>query len=719
MAVTSHDVARLAGVSQATVSRALRDDARVTAATRARVRQAAATLGYVPSELGRGLSTRTTRPRRARRRAAQHALPPADGPDPRRARRARLPHVAARRARRRVGDRPPARSLRRRGDPDDHPLSATRCPTSCPARGLPFVFLNRLGSLADAPSVSADNVGRRRGRRRAACSSGGHRDIGVLLGPADTSTSRDREAGLPAGVRATPASPWSSAQIVRGEFDHESGRVGVRALVDAAAPPTAVLCANDHIAIGALSEAAELGRRVPDELAVVGFDDIDMAVVAGVPPHHRAQPLARDGRARRSDAARRDRDAPTSRSTTWCSRRRSCCAPPTVATTPDDRGSARVARPSPARAGRWAPPRFPAATDHRRDGGRRPRRRAVRWRCGSWAITEIPGLSTSASGMSSNPTSATRCWMPRSWIPRTAPTVTLFWAVNSAVGADGAASRSSAASCGRRLVVQVVHDQPRVDLDPGAAQGVGVAGEAQSCRGDAPPGRRGIRCGGGRRRAGARRRGGRRRGCRRARRRWRSRPGRGRRRRSGVPEASSALRYAWLCDAGAMTSASARRATNARTSSCSRAGSSSMLPAMISTPCSRAVSSRARSTAAEKGLPTSSRIAAIALVRPPARRRLLAVKFGLVVELAHRPLHRLRGRRGDATLAVEHPRRGLRADAGETGDVAQGRAPGHAVPAVRASVGAMAVQHDRGRQRCQHRRSVRRTTPLTTRSASA
>ncbi|MEP6640125.1 MAG: LacI family DNA-binding transcriptional regulator, partial [Chloroflexota bacterium] len=51
MAVTSHDVARLAGVSQATVSRALRGDTRVTVETQARVRQAVEALGYVRSEL--------------------------------------------------------------------------------------------------------------------------------------------------------------------------------------------------------------------------------------------------------------------------------------------------------------------------------------------------------------------------------------------------------------------------------------------------------------------------------------------------------------------------------------------------------------------------------------------------------------------------------------------------------------------------------------------
>ena len=58
---TSHDVARLAGVSQPTVSRALRGDPRVAEATRNKVLKVAADLGYVASELGRSLSTRSTR----------------------------------------------------------------------------------------------------------------------------------------------------------------------------------------------------------------------------------------------------------------------------------------------------------------------------------------------------------------------------------------------------------------------------------------------------------------------------------------------------------------------------------------------------------------------------------------------------------------------------------------------------------------------------------
>ena len=61
MVVTSHDVARLAGVSQPTVSRALRDSSKVSELTKSRVRDAAKALGYVPSETGRALASGRTR----------------------------------------------------------------------------------------------------------------------------------------------------------------------------------------------------------------------------------------------------------------------------------------------------------------------------------------------------------------------------------------------------------------------------------------------------------------------------------------------------------------------------------------------------------------------------------------------------------------------------------------------------------------------------------
>src|SRR4030095_5077121 len=61
------------------------------------------------------------------------------------------------------------------------------------------------------------------------------------------------------------------------EFDHESGRLGLQAMVDSGGPPTAIFCANDFIALGVLNHAIELGISVPDDIAVIGFDDIEMA----------------------------------------------------------------------------------------------------------------------------------------------------------------------------------------------------------------------------------------------------------------------------------------------------------------------------------------------------------------------------------------------------------------------------------------------------------
>lgn len=272
--VTSHDVARLAGVSQATVSRALRDDARVTEDTRRRVREAAQALGYVRSELGRGLSTRATR-RIALVVELENALYQLLlGPihDELLDHGYRMVLLAER------GDGALAERLLDRSV-DGALLMTTRLtsplPSQLSARELPFVFLNRIGGLVDAPSVTADNVG---GSRAAAelLIGLGHTKIGAIVGPEDTSTARDREAGFRAAL-ADAGLALPTRRVFRREFDHESGRDGLDALLATDDPPTAVFCANDFIAVGVLNRAIERSVAVPDELAVVGFDDLNMA----------------------------------------------------------------------------------------------------------------------------------------------------------------------------------------------------------------------------------------------------------------------------------------------------------------------------------------------------------------------------------------------------------------------------------------------------------
>lgn len=275
MTVTSDDVARLAGVSQATVSRALRGDTRVTAFTQQRVRNAAQALGYVRSELGRGLSTRATH------RVALVA---------------ELENTLYHQLMRPIHDELGKRDYRmvllaEDGDEaglherlldrsvDGAILMTSRLSSTLPfelaRRNLPFMFLNRVGAFAGASCVSADNLAGSRAVGELLVELG-HTRIGVILGPSDTSTGRDREAGFRAALDDADVS-LPRSRVFRREYDEQSGRMGLETLLGASKPPTAIFCANDFVAIGALNRAMELGVAVPDDVTVVGFDDVDMA----------------------------------------------------------------------------------------------------------------------------------------------------------------------------------------------------------------------------------------------------------------------------------------------------------------------------------------------------------------------------------------------------------------------------------------------------------
>ena len=195
--VTSHDVARLAGVSQPTVSRALREDPRVSPDTRERVRLAAERLHYVPSAIGRSLSTRSTRRVAMVADLGNPLYPELMGPV----------HAALERHGYRLvlfaedENLDEATAYDRLFDQsiDGVVLTTTRLNSTLPAaltrRRIPYVMLNRTIPGAEAVSCVADNVAgaRQVGQRFVA---DGHRRIAGLLGPEQTSTARDRERGF-------------------------------------------------------------------------------------------------------------------------------------------------------------------------------------------------------------------------------------------------------------------------------------------------------------------------------------------------------------------------------------------------------------------------------------------------------------------------------------------------------------------------------------------
>lgn len=105
----------------------------------------------------------------------------------------------------------------------------------------------------------------------------GHRDIAMIAG---ISRYNDRAADRIAGVRQAMAErdlPFPDDRVLERRYDVGEGRQALRHLLDRPSPPTAVICGNDVIAFGALFEARTLGVRVPDDLSIIGFDDLDLA----------------------------------------------------------------------------------------------------------------------------------------------------------------------------------------------------------------------------------------------------------------------------------------------------------------------------------------------------------------------------------------------------------------------------------------------------------
>ena len=274
--ITSFDVARRAGVSQPTVSRALRNLPGTSPATRERVVRAALELAYVPSDRGRALSTRTTRRvavvseeltnpyypeliELLRRELGAHdyslvLVADAQGGEIR-------PDVLA------------------DGSYDGVVLTTTRRRSALPRdlteRGVPHVLANRFLDHPESPGCGMDNE---TGSKAVAdlLAGLGHSRIGAVYGPVDTSTGRERALGLQVGMRRHGLHVRREL-IRRTAFSHDAGRAAAAELLSLPEPPTALVCGNDVIALGALSAAREAGVRVPEDLTVIGFDDIPMA----------------------------------------------------------------------------------------------------------------------------------------------------------------------------------------------------------------------------------------------------------------------------------------------------------------------------------------------------------------------------------------------------------------------------------------------------------
>ena len=125
----------------------------------------------------------------------------------------------------------------------------------------------------------------------------GHRRIGVVTGPLGSPLSRDRLCGATACAHAHQNGSGDENLIVmHGDFSITSGSAAADRLLDLPAPPTAIFCFNDEMAIGVIDAARRKGVKVPGQLSVVGFDDIRFARHVDPPLTTIAQPMRDIGR---------------------------------------------------------------------------------------------------------------------------------------------------------------------------------------------------------------------------------------------------------------------------------------------------------------------------------------------------------------------------------------------------------------------------------------
>ncbi|ATE54724.1 LacI family DNA-binding transcriptional regulator [Actinosynnema pretiosum] len=159
------------------------------------------------------------------------------------------------------------------------------------ARGIPFVVFDPTGELPDdVPFVGATNWSGGRAATRHLTGLG-HRRIGVLTGQDDLLFCRARLDGHrsaleDAGIAADPA------LVARAPLTRDGGFAATRALLALPEPPTALFACNDLQALGAYRAAREAGLRVPEDLSVVGFDDLPVGDLVDPPLTTVRQPLA-------------------------------------------------------------------------------------------------------------------------------------------------------------------------------------------------------------------------------------------------------------------------------------------------------------------------------------------------------------------------------------------------------------------------------------------
>jgi len=280
-----YEVAKRAGVSTATVSRVLSQPEVVAPATRRKVMAAVERLGYTPNAAATNLRTLRTKKfvvtvpdisnpffslilqgieDTALREGYSVLLGDTQHDEQREERYALM--LRRKEAAALVRSMPPGRA----------PI-VNGCEFS-PRLGIPSVHIDNATAASDA----MDHLYRL-----------GHRRVGIVTGPLVSPLSRDRLRG--ATARAKKAGADRDFIVMNGDFSIESGALAAERLLGRKESPTAIFCFNDEMAMGVIDTARRRKLRIPDDLSLVGFDDIRFARYTDPPLTTVAQPMRQIG----------------------------------------------------------------------------------------------------------------------------------------------------------------------------------------------------------------------------------------------------------------------------------------------------------------------------------------------------------------------------------------------------------------------------------------
>lgn len=296
------DVANLAGVSIATVSRAINSPDKVAEKTRTSVQKAIQTTGYSPNTLAQNF-------RRGRTNLVMVVLPTIGDPfftavmhGIRAAAKTEGYSVVIEETQLNTMTADEIGAMLVSNQTDGIILLASMSPfgtdilSAKSQRRLPIVIGCETVSpeLANFPSVHIDNVAAAKDATNYLVSKG-HKRISMVSGQVSSLLTKDREIGYHAAMKEAGL-PVEDGWIVEGQLTISGARRATRRLLSHEHRPTAIFCANDEMAIGCLHEIKSAGLAVPHDLSIIGFDDIRYAEVTDPPLTTIRQPAEEIGK---------------------------------------------------------------------------------------------------------------------------------------------------------------------------------------------------------------------------------------------------------------------------------------------------------------------------------------------------------------------------------------------------------------------------------------